>query len=102
MNANEEKPRVGNRETYAFSGWLMLQLNFALLFGAIGWFLWLVLRKGTDPGLILIAPIVMGLLAFFLFKGYFTLQPNEARVLILFGAYKGTVRQSGFWWANPF
>jgi regulator of protease activity HflC (stomatin/prohibitin superfamily) len=34
--------------------------------------------------------------------GYFTLQPNEARVLILFGAYKGTVRTSGFWWANPF
>src|SRR5579859_6230384 len=31
----------------------------------------------------------------------FHLQPNEARVLILFGAYKGSVRQSGFWWANP-
>jgi regulator of protease activity HflC (stomatin/prohibitin superfamily) len=30
------------------------------------------------------------------------LQPNEARVLILFGAYRGTVRDSGFWWANPF
>jgi regulator of protease activity HflC (stomatin/prohibitin superfamily) len=35
-------------------------------------------------------------------KGFFTLQPNEARVLILFGAYKGTVRRSGFYWANPF
>ena len=34
--------------------------------------------------------------------GYFTLQPNQARVLILFGAYKGTVRSSGFHWANPF
>ncbi|MGO9934350.1 MAG: SPFH domain-containing protein [Steroidobacteraceae bacterium] len=34
--------------------------------------------------------------------GYFTLQPNQARVLILFGAYKGTVRESGFHWANPF
>jgi regulator of protease activity HflC (stomatin/prohibitin superfamily) len=34
--------------------------------------------------------------------GYFTLQPNEARILILFGAYKGTVRRSGFFWANPF
>jgi regulator of protease activity HflC (stomatin/prohibitin superfamily) len=30
------------------------------------------------------------------------LQPNEARVLILFGEYKGTVRESGFWWTNPF
>ncbi len=34
--------------------------------------------------------------------GYFTLQPNEARVQILFGSYKGTVTKSGFHWANPF
>src|SRR5207249_3180195 len=34
--------------------------------------------------------------------GFFTLQPNEARVLILFGAYKGTLRQAGFHWGNPF
>jgi len=34
--------------------------------------------------------------------GFFTLQPNEARVLVLFGAYKGTVRTSGFHWGNPF
>jgi regulator of protease activity HflC (stomatin/prohibitin superfamily) len=37
-----------------------------------------------------------------LLPGFFTLQPNEARVLVLFGAYKGTVRTSGFHWANPF
>jgi regulator of protease activity HflC (stomatin/prohibitin superfamily) len=37
----------------------------------------------------------------FLCFGFFTLEPNEARVLILFGAYKGTVRSSGFHWANP-
>jgi regulator of protease activity HflC (stomatin/prohibitin superfamily) len=34
--------------------------------------------------------------------GLFTLQPNEAVVLLLFGAYKGTVRKAGFHWANPF
>jgi regulator of protease activity HflC (stomatin/prohibitin superfamily) len=36
------------------------------------------------------------------FGGFFTLQPNEARVLILFGKYRGTVRESGFHWGNPF
>src|SRR5690606_21928942 len=41
----------------------------------------------------------LGVLSFF---GHFTLQPNEARVLILFGSYKGTIRRSGFHWANPF
>ena len=34
--------------------------------------------------------------------GFFTLQPNEARALVLFGNYRGTVRDEGFWWANPF
>lgn len=35
-------------------------------------------------------------------KGFFTLQPNNACVMTLFGAYKGTERESGFHWANPF
>ncbi len=34
-------------------------------------------------------------------NGFFTLQPNEGRVLILFGAYQGTVRESGWRWTNP-
>lgn len=34
--------------------------------------------------------------------GFFTLQPNEAAVIILFGAYKGTVKKEGWHWANPF
>jgi regulator of protease activity HflC (stomatin/prohibitin superfamily) len=35
-------------------------------------------------------------------SGFFTLQPNEAVVFTLFGAYRGTSRQNGFLWANPF
>ena len=46
----------------------------------------------------IIAIIVTGIM----FGGFFTLQPNEARLLVLFGEYKGTVRESGFHWANPF
>jgi len=34
--------------------------------------------------------------------GLFVVQPNEARVLVLFGRYIGSVRDSGFWYANPF
>ncbi|MFA4945535.1 MAG: SPFH domain-containing protein [Lentisphaeria bacterium] len=37
----------------------------------------------------------------FLCFGFFTLQPNEARVLVLFGQYIGTVREEGFHWTNP-
>lgn len=35
-------------------------------------------------------------------SGFFTVEPNQAVVLILFGKYIGTVRESGFWWTNPF
>ncbi len=34
--------------------------------------------------------------------GFFVVQPNQAKVLVLFGTYKGTVKQNGFWWTNPF
>jgi regulator of protease activity HflC (stomatin/prohibitin superfamily) len=40
-------------------------------------------------------------LGVFLCSGFFTLQPNEGRVLILFGSYRGTVRTSGWHWTNP-
>lgn len=34
--------------------------------------------------------------------GFLIVQPNEARVLVLFGKYIGSIRLDGFWWANPF
>ncbi|MDE6342110.1 MAG: SPFH domain-containing protein [Muribaculaceae bacterium] len=38
----------------------------------------------------------------FILSGFFILQPNQAKVMIFFGKYKGTFRQTGFFWANPF
>ena len=46
-----------------------------------------------------------GLLAmtwFLFWNGFYTLQPNQAAVLTLFGRYRGTDRESGFRFANPF
>lgn len=42
------------------------------------------------------------LTAFTMMGGLFIVHPNEAKALVLFGTYKGTVRADGFWWANPF
>ncbi|MCH2216169.1 MAG: SPFH domain-containing protein [Flavobacteriales bacterium] len=39
---------------------------------------------------------------FLLLKGFFIVNPNGSKVLVLFGAYKGTVKDNGFFWANPF
>ncbi|MBQ4820910.1 SPFH domain-containing protein [Aquimarina sp. MMG016] len=35
-------------------------------------------------------------------KGFFIVNPNNSKVMVLFGAYKGTVIENGFFWANPF
>ena len=43
--------------------------------------------------------ILGGLVALF---GVMAVAPNQARVLLLFGDYKGSVKDSGFFWVNPF
>jgi regulator of protease activity HflC (stomatin/prohibitin superfamily) len=48
-----------------------------------------------------VAFAVLGAFALFLVFGVFTVSPNEARVLQLFGAYRGTVKTPGLRWANP-
>lgn len=65
--------------------------------------------------LLLIVPSVIGIIMFkliwliafivigaFLLPGFVIVNPNESSVLVLFGAYKGTIRENGFWWVNPF
>lgn len=42
------------------------------------------------------------LLAILLIKGFFFVNPNDSKVLVLFGEYKGTVKKNGFFWTNPF
>ncbi len=46
--------------------------------------------------------VVLVFLGFVVMGGLFTVQPNQARVLVFFGAYYGSVRDAGFWWTNPF
>ncbi len=45
---------------------------------------------------------ILSILVIFIAKGFFIVNPNNSSVLVLFGAYKGTVRHNGFFWANPF
>ncbi len=93
-------------EVHAFNGWFMLAVGLALLFFGAYLFCPAIYRTTVYQTQFPVAQFVGGLLlevlAVTLLNGQFTLQPNEARVLLLFGAYKGTVRTSGFHWANPF
>ena len=61
--------------------------------------------QGTDTAPVwqlMVLGVILVALAGGACAGFFTLQPNEARALVLFGNYRGTVRSGGFWWANPF
>jgi regulator of protease activity HflC (stomatin/prohibitin superfamily) len=60
------------------------------------------LQVDGPNGWLMAAGIVVFVLSCVLMVGFFALEPNQARVLVLFGAYKGTVRKDGFHWANPF
>jgi regulator of protease activity HflC (stomatin/prohibitin superfamily) len=51
---------------------------------------------------LLIGLILLLLLEVLFLAGLFTIQPNKGKVLMLFGAYRGTVRDPGLRWANPF
>ena len=91
------------------NGWLMLPITIALyIAGPVLITLAFIngtktAGNGTDPvwSLFVIGCVLVGL-AILASPGFYTLQPNEARVLILFGNYKGTVRKEGFCWGNPF
>ena len=85
------------RNVRAFNGWVVLLPVLAILVCDI---FYLSQRQPGDTGLLI--AVAIAVFCGFSFKGFFTLQPNEARVLLLFGSYKGTVRTPGFHWANPF
>ncbi len=78
------------------NGWPVAGLLVVMLVGMI----WLATRVPGMP--VLIVPLILLILTWvFVVIGFFTLQPNLAAVLVLFGKYKGTVTTSGWCWANP-
>jgi regulator of protease activity HflC (stomatin/prohibitin superfamily) len=83
-----------------FPGWAMVGLLLAVLAASIAIFInatqtgWLTARLV----LILLLAMVLDLIAW---AGLTVVNPNTAKVVLLFGDYKGTLRMPGFWWVNP-
>ena len=75
------------------SGYLMLLLVAAVI-------AWIVYAGINLLGPLYIIPAILSLPL--LIKGFFFVNPNGSRVLVLFGEYKGTVKKNGFFWTNPF
>ncbi len=85
----------------AISGWPALLIVLLILAAIIYLFI-----DGVTGGYMSVALrfVFVGLVLAFIVSlpGFIAVPPNAARVLLLFGSYKGTVKTSGFYWVNPF
>ncbi len=79
------------KETKGINGYLMLLIIFLIIVMGV----FLVIRM-YYPGIALI------IIAVFMLPGLTIVNPNESQVLTLFGNYKGTLKENGFWFVNPF
>jgi regulator of protease activity HflC (stomatin/prohibitin superfamily) len=74
---------------------ILLAVDIAAIYGLVD--------AAQDGSLTILAIcVVTAITATFLMAGLFVVNPNEAKVLQLFGAYAGTVKNAGLRWANPF
>jgi regulator of protease activity HflC (stomatin/prohibitin superfamily) len=84
------------RQAATTSGFIYIAVGLIFLLLAAG----LVLLRPMGPTLALL--VVAVLVAFWCLGGLYMLQPNQAALLLLFGSYRGTDRERGLRWANPF
>ena len=87
-----EKNQDLEKTTKPISGYIMLLVLFTSIILAIYGFA--VIQK---PFVIILIPIIL-----FIIPGFFLVNPNGSRVLVLFGKYVGTVKDNGFFWTIPF
>lgn len=76
--------------------------SIALALGIFAFISFFSAGNSYNPAFQTIVAVICFAAAIFLSNGFFSLQPNEAAVLVFFGEYKGTVREAGFFWTNPF
>ena len=84
------------RSAATSSGFVYISIGLVVLLIAIG----LMAMRPMGPTIAFLVAAV--LLAFWCLGGLYMLQPNQAALLLLFGSYRGTDRERGLRWANPF
>ena len=101
-----DRPVSQEKSLDPMSGWPMLGLLFLLFLGVIALFVAGAQRlergDGGQGAFFVISAILLLVASIIHLIGFFIVDPNRACVLVLFGRYRGTVRQNGFFWTNPF
>jgi regulator of protease activity HflC (stomatin/prohibitin superfamily) len=94
-----EMQNIQEQKAWKLNGFALLFLYLAMV---IMFFVQFVVMIRDEDVMQLWAVIPLFLASILVAPGFFVVQPNEARVLVFFGRYVGSVRDSGFWWTNPF
>ena len=95
---------VRERVFRAFSGWPFLLIFLGMIAGGAVFLIGTIVTV-RDEGLAALlgcACVLGSLVGIVGLFGFMAVAPNDARVLLLFGEYKGTVKDTGFFWVNPF
>jgi len=86
------------KEIRGLSGWLMLFLLIAVLVGSVAGIV-----RAAEPasGWLIALWCVVLVVDGLCFAGFTVVNPTTAKVVMLFGVYKGTIKEPGVWWVNP-
>jgi regulator of protease activity HflC (stomatin/prohibitin superfamily) len=96
---SKKMEKMKEKSATKMNGFLMLFILLALIALEIYLFVDMIRTQNLQIFWIFIPLIILMII---LISGFIVVQPNDSRVLIFFGKYIGTVRDSGFWWVNPF
>jgi regulator of protease activity HflC (stomatin/prohibitin superfamily) len=90
---------IKERPAFALQGWPALFALLALSLVLTGLVFWTAIIEAWLAFGVL---VIVYAIHFVLYGGFTAVAPNEARAIVLVGRYKGTIRQQGFWFVNPF
>jgi regulator of protease activity HflC (stomatin/prohibitin superfamily) len=91
---------MSEKVTRVYNGFLMLAVGIILMAAAV--ILFIVNPSGEQIWMTVLAIVLLTIDVILVLPGLFIVNPNKAKVMVLFGKYAGSVRQNGFFWANPF
>jgi regulator of protease activity HflC (stomatin/prohibitin superfamily) len=86
------------KDAKGFSGWMMLILLAAVAISSVTLMVAAIQAEQAAMLLLWIPVLCVAILCFF---GLTVVNPNQSKVVLLFGTYKGSIKEQGFWWVNP-
>jgi regulator of protease activity HflC (stomatin/prohibitin superfamily) len=89
---------IVEKEIKGYSGWFMVTLLVAVLIAAVA----MLIRAATDENVtVILLCVAVLIVAAACVPGLTVVNPNQAKVVLLFGRYKGSLKEQGLWWVNP-